>query len=180
MIITQLVTDFINWTATFVTPDWGQLVALIPVGLAVLVFLFLTWTAYRWATAGPKRRGFRRQPPRTPEGIHMPGPSFAPVLAAIGLVFMAFGMVAGGPWLLVGGAILAVMLLYWGREALRDYDAIAAPAGGTAVMVTGAIPSRTGPVPEGIHMPPPSFRPVLMALAGAILVGSLVVGSGSC
>ena len=39
----------------------------------------------------------------------MPGPSFAPFLGAVGLLFMAFGMVAGGLWVVVGGLILAYM-----------------------------------------------------------------------
>ena len=34
-------------------PDWGSLVGLIPILLLVLTFLYLTWTIYRFATAGP-------------------------------------------------------------------------------------------------------------------------------
>ncbi len=33
-----------------------------------------------------------------------------------------FGVVSGGIWMGVGIGVLVVTLLYWGREALRDYD----------------------------------------------------------
>ena len=55
-------------------------------------------------------------------------------------------MVTGGLWLWVGVAVLAITLLYWGREALRDYDRVAAhDAGGAAV----ALPAGALPAPRG-------------------------------
>jgi plastocyanin len=173
--IEQAWSDLIKFSAQFIVPDWGSLVALIPIGLAALVFLYVTWTIYRFATAGPTRRGKRRLAPVAPAGIHMPGPSFAPILAAVGLFFTVFGMVAGGIWLLVGVPILAITLLYWGREEMRNFDRIPALEAGHGPPA-GALPAPSGTPPEGVHMPPPSFRPLLVAVGLTILVGSLVIG----
>jgi plastocyanin len=171
--IEELWSGFIEWTSQFVVPDWGKLVLLIPLLLAALVFLYLTWTAYRFATAQPKRRGMRKQPPVTPKGIHMPGPSFAPFLVAIGGFFLVFGMVAGGIWLWVGVVIVGITLLYWGREELRNYDKLAAAETGVAA---GALPAPRGTPPAGVHIPPPSFRPLLVSIAATMLVGGMVFG----
>jgi len=170
--------DIWNWliglSSQFIIPDWGALVALIPLGLLLLVAVYLVWLAIRFANAGPTRRGKRRLPPIAPAGIHMPGPSFAPFLGAIGAFFLVFGVVAGGLWLLVGGIILAITLLFWGREEMRDYDHI--PAAEGAPVITGMLPAPAGTPPAGVHIPPPSFRPVLIALAATLLLAGLVVG----
>jgi hypothetical protein len=117
----------------------------------------------------------RRQPPATPAGIHMPGPSFAPLLAATGFFFMVFGMVAGGLWLIVGAIILVITLLYWGREEMRNFDRERAGAHAGAVAV-GALPAPRGTPPAGVHIPPPSFRPLLVSIAFTMLVLGLVIG----
>jgi len=172
--IQDLWTSLLAFSATFIVPDWGALVSLIPLGLAALVVLYLTWTVVRFATAGPTSRGVRRVPPIAPPDIHMPGPSFAPFLAAFGMFMFLFGLFTGGPWMWIGIAVLVITLLYWGREALRDYDrtvhADNAP-------VTGALPAPTGGTPpEGVHIPPPSFRPLLIAVAVTLLVIGMVFG----
>lgn len=172
--IGELWDSIIQFTSRFVIPDWGQLIALLPIFLLIPVFLYLTWVIYRFATAGPTRRGKRRMEPVPPAGIHMPGPSFAPFLGAVGFLFFVFGMVAGGIWLPVGATILVVTLLYWGREALRDYDAIPAATG--EVVVTGMLPAPAGEPPAGVHIPPPSFRPLLVSIAMTVLVLGMVVG----
>jgi plastocyanin len=173
--IEDLVQGIVDWSQQFIVPDWGELVAMIPLALAGLGLLYLTWTVYRFATAGPTRRGRRRLPPVTPAGIHMPGPSFAPVLAAVGAFFMVFGVVTGGLWLPIGALILVITLLYWGREEMRNYDhtAAAGQAGGVAA---GALPAPVGTPPAGVHIPPPSFRPLLVAIAATMLVAGMVVG----
>jgi plastocyanin len=175
----DLWTSLLAWTGQFVVPDWGSLIRLIPLGLAGLVFLYVTWTAFRFATAAPTRHGtIRKLPPRTPEGIHMPGPSFAPILGAFGTFMLVFGMVSGGLWLAVGVAVLAITLLYWGREALRDYDHAAGSvgAGAAVAMGPGALTAPRGTPPEGVHMPPPSFRPLLVSVSLTILVAGLIFG----
>jgi plastocyanin len=172
--IEQLWSDLIEFTSQFVIPDWGALIALLPIFLAIPVFLYITWTIYRWATAGPTRRGKRRLEPAPPPGIHMPGPSFAPFLGAAGVLFLGFGIVFGGLWLLLGAIALTITLLYWGREALRDYDHI--PAANGEQVVVGMLPAPAGTPPEGVHIPPPSFRPVLVAVAMTMLVAGIIVG----
>jgi plastocyanin len=172
--IEQLWSDLIEFTSQFVIPDWGALIALLPIFVAIPVFIYITWTIYRWATAGPTRRGKRRMEPKPPAGIHMPGPSFAPLLGAVGVLFLGIGFVEGGLWLVIGGVALALTLLYWGREALRDYDHIPAAAG--EHVVVGMLPAPAGTAPEGVHMPPPSFRPLLVAIAMTMLVAGLIVG----
>jgi hypothetical protein len=174
--IEDLVNGIVDFSKQFIIPDWGALVRLIPFALAALVFLYLSWTGYRFATAGPTRRGKRRLPPTTPAGIHMPGPSFAPLLAATGLFFLVFGMVAGGIWLGVGVIILVITLLYWGREEMRNYDQSAVVAPGGAMVARGALPAPAGTPPAGVHIPPPSFRPLLISVALTMLVGGMVIG----
>jgi plastocyanin len=177
----ELWSGLVRFTEQFVVPDWGALVGLLPVVLAVVVAWYMTWVAYRFATAGPTRRGVRRLPPAAPAGIHMPGPSFAPVLAAFGVFLLVFGMVVGGLWLWVGLVALVITLLYWGREALRDYDRIPSVAGenpavGALTAPAGALPAPAGTPPAGVHMPPPSFRPLLAAVSLTLLVAGMVIG----
>ncbi len=183
----KLWSGLIAFTQPFIVPDWGSLIGLLPVILAAVVVLYLSWTTYRFATAAPTRRGIHRMQPVAPAGVHMPGPSIAPLLAAFGVFVLMFGLIAGGIWLWIGLVILAITLLYWGREALRDYDRIPGPtpspaetAAHPAVTATAPVgtlpaPAGTGP-PAGVHIPPPSFRPLLFSVAMAILVGGMVVG----
>jgi len=152
-----------------VVPDWGALVALIPVGLLLLVLLWLALTIRSWATAGPTRRAPARVAPVPPASIHMPGGSSAPILAAFGAFALLAGLIIGG-WAILGGAtILVITLLLWGREAVRDYDHVEPGASALPAIV------HPGP-PPGVHMPGPSIRPLLGALGTAALLGGLVAG----
>ena len=78
----------------------------------------------------------------------------------------------GGGWLWIGLIVLGITLLYWGREFLRDYDHL--PSSSTAMVATGgtalapgsmpppgALPTPQGTPPPGVHIPAPSFRPLL-------------------
>jgi plastocyanin len=172
--IEDLWAQFIAFTSKLVVPDWGALVALIPVGLLIAVVLYLVWLFLRMSSAGPTRRGKQRITPKAPAGVHMPGPSFAPILGAIGVLFLGFGLVAGGLWAAAGAIILVLTLLYWGRESLREYDTAAAHGGD--VVIVGALPAPAGHPPEGVHIPPPTFRPLLVGISMTILVGGLVLG----
>lgn len=163
----------IGFTEQFVVPDWGAAVALIPIALAALVAAYLLWVGARFAGAGPTRRGVRRIEPVPPPGTHMPGPSFAPILAAVGAFLLLFGVVAGGAALWLGAIALFVTLLYWGREALRDYDHIPDVTAEAPPQVP-AVVDRTPP--PGVHIPPPSFRPFLVAVALTVLLAGLVIG----
>ena len=159
----------LDFLTPIVVPDWGALVSLIPIGLLLLVLLWLAITVRAWSTAGPTRRAPARVPPVAPASVHMPGGSSAPILAAFGAFALFAGLIIGG-WALLGGAvILVVTLLLWGREAIRDYDHVD-PAG-------AALPAIVHPgPPPGVHMPGPSIRPLLGALGTAALMGGLVLG----
>jgi cupredoxin-like protein len=156
-------------------PDWGSLITLLPIAMAALVVLYLLWNVARFATAPPTRRGVRRLTPVPPPGVHMPGPTFAPVFGAVGAFLLMFGLIAGGPALPLGVVALFLTLLYWGREALTDYDHIpdVATEGGSMTLLPAVV--HQGP-PPGVHMPGPSFRPFLGALGSALLVFGVVFG----
>src|SRR4051794_1394096 len=166
--------QLITFTTQFVVPDWGGLIALLPIALAALVLLYLIWSIFRMATAPPRRRGVRRLTPLPPPGVHMPGPTYAPLFGAIGAFLLLFGLIAGGPALWLGAIALALTLLYWGREAMADYDHIpeVAAQGGTITVLPAVI--HDGP-PAGVHMPGPSFRPILAAIGATLLVFGFVV-----
>lgn len=167
----QLWNGILDLVSQFVIPDWGGLIALaLPVGTVVLVAIGLVWTFRRLLTAPPARRGVRRVAPRTPAGVHMPGPSLAPIFAAIGTALLFLGLVFGGAVLALGVIALVLTLLYWLAEGLRIYDRDVEPT-------SPVLPARieTGP-PPGVHMPGPSFRPILGALGTALLFLGLVFG----
>ena len=179
--------QLIGFTQQFVVPDWGALVGLIPILLFLLAFLYVTWTIYRFATAGPTRRGKRRLTPVPPPGTHLPGGSLAPFIGAFGVLMFGFGMVSGGPWIIVGAVVLAIALLYWGREFLREYDQLPSQstalitAGGEALnpgamLPPGALPAPQGTPPAGVHIPAPSFRPLLVAMSMTLLVAGMILG----
>lgn len=166
--MTELWKSFLDFISLFVIPDWGALIALLPVGILVIVVLWLLLTIRRFATAGPTRRGKRRITPLPPAGVHLPGPSFAPIIASIGTFLLLFGLVFGGQWIWVGVVALALSLLYWGREALADYD---------RVVHAEQLPAVAhGSPPPGVHLPGPSFRPVLASLALMVFFFGLVFG----
>ena len=52
----------------------------------------------------------------------MPGPSFAPIFAAVGAFLLFLGVVFGGLTLLLGAIALAIGLLYWLRESTALYE----------------------------------------------------------
>ena len=164
----DLWTSILALISRVVTPDWGALIGLIPVGLLGVVLLYLGWTVRRFATAGPTRRAPARMTPITPAGLHMPGPSYAPILGAVGVAALLWGLVVGGSATYVGALVLVGTLLYWGREAIRDFDRA------THVETLPAV-IHTGP-PPGVHMPGPSFRPLLGALGTTALMAGLVAG----
>ncbi|MCI0346816.1 MAG: cupredoxin domain-containing protein [Chloroflexi bacterium] len=150
----------------FVIPDWAALIALIPLALAGLVGLWLAFSVYRLATLGPSRRGKRRIAPLPPPGVHMPHGSWAPILGAAGSGLVFAGLVTGGPLLAAGFVVMTLGLLYWGREALAEYDRLHPRTMLPAV-------ASSGP-PPGVHIPAPSFRPLLGAIATTALFAGLV------
>jgi hypothetical protein len=200
---------------SLLSPDWNTLILLIPVLLLVPVVGYLLWVVRRYATAGPQTSRPLPTPP-APTGIHLPGPSLAPFLAAGGafafllatlfikvvpatdpetgkplpdsstVVIEPFGVLA----LVVGLVAIVGALLYWGREANREYDALegaaadqagALPRGAssTASISDGSATSAGAAVvagpPAGVHIPGPSFRPLIASIATAALLLGLVI-----
>ena len=165
----QIWNGILGFTQQLVIPDWGGLVALIPIALVALVGIWLIFTVRRFAFAGPTRRGKRRVQPNPPAGVHLGPVSFAPILAAIGLFLVFFGLVFGGFFLPAGVAALVLTLLYWGREGLSDYDHL--------VHAEPALPPVVHPgPPPGVHMIGPSFRPIVASLGLTVLFFGLVFG----
>jgi len=157
-------------TSKFVIPDWGSVIAMLPVlvfALAIVVIIVLFWKIWR---APKPRRGKVRVEPVAPPGVHMPGPSWAPPLAAIGAFTLFLGVVFAGPLLVIGALILSITLLYWLVEAVRIYDH---DLGDTVPPLPAVI--HDGP-PPGVHMPGPSFLPFLAAVGVAMLFLGLVFG----
>ena len=161
---------FLDLTALLVTPDWGALIALLPIAIMVMVLVWIIWMFRRFRAQPKARRGKMPVARKTPAGIHMPGPSFAPVFAAIGAALLFFGLVYGGPILILGIVALTLTLLYWLAEGIRIYDHEV----GSSVPALPAV-VHDGP-PPGVHMPGPSFRPILGAIGTAILLLGLVYG----
>src|SRR4029078_5707073 len=115
-------TNILELMAQFVTPDWGKIIAFLPILIVVLLLLPLVVVFPRLVKAPPVRRVKTRMATRTPAGIHMPGPSFAPVFAAMGTFLLLLGFVFGGVTLVLGAIALVLTLLYWLAEGLRIYD----------------------------------------------------------
>jgi plastocyanin len=163
----DLMKTLLDVAATFITPDWGALINLLPVFLGILVALWFAWTIRRFATAGPTRRAPARVDPLPPPHLHMPGPSSAPILAAFGAAALFAGLVIGGVALAGGATILVFTLLLWLREAMGDY---------AHLEPTEILPAVIREPPAGVHMPGPSIRPFMGALGVTALMAGLVIG----
>ena len=132
-------------TSQFVIPDWGALIALLPV--------FLARPRRRVLRAGrdPRTRRPGRpgapgtDPPVTPAGVHMPGPLVAPILAASGASSCSSGSSSAGPSLIARA----------GRARPL------APRTGAArrCATTTTSPASTTTLPAVVHEGPPPGRP---------------------
>jgi len=165
----QIWSSILGFITQFVSPDWGKLVGLIPLGLFGLVGLYLLWLMRKLATLGPTERGGHPLAPAPPAGVHMPGGSLAPIFGAVGLSLVIFGLVFRGAITALGLAVLILALIYWLREGMRDYDHVE----DTAVTLPAVI--HEGP-PAGVHMPGPSFRPIMGGLSMMVVMFGLVFG----
>jgi plastocyanin len=163
-------TTILELTSQFVSPDWSVVIGFLPIVIVLIVVVVLLATFRALAKAPPARRGFRPVKPQTPPGIHMPGPSFAPAFAAVGVFLVLVGLVFGGVALIFGVIALALTLLYWLAEGIRIYDHDIGPTSTTLPAVV-----HDGP-PPGVHMPGPSWRPFLGAFGVFALMLGLVFG----
>src|SRR5690349_21204849 len=147
-LLQNLWNGILDLTKLLVIPDWGALIALLPVFLTVVVLLFVINRILVYRRIGARRRRPGRIAPRTPSGIHMPGPTYAPAFAAAGSFLLFLGLVFPGPLLVLGVIGIVFGLLYWGREGLRDFDHVAGDHPQLPAVV------HAGP-PPGVHMPGP-------------------------
>ena len=161
--------SILDFTKLLVIPDWGGLIALLPVFMGIILVVWVAYIVVRYMRIGPRRRRPGRIKPPAPPGIHMPSPSYAPFFAAVGSFLLFLGLVFPGLILVLGLVFLLLSLLYWGREGLREYDHLA----DEHPQLPAVVPA--GP-PPGVHVPGPSFRPLLAALATFVLFAGLVFG----
>ena len=185
---TDLERSFSTSRTQYVVPDWGSLVGLIPILLRSSSFLFITWTIYRFATAGPRAAASAGMAPVPPPGIHMPGGSFAPLLGGVRRASCScFGLVTGGVLAVVGLVVLgdhAAVLGPRGAARLRPHPVRVDRAGhdrrhrprDRRVAAARRAAAPPGSPPAGVHIPAPSFRPLLVAMSMTLLVAGLVVG----
>jgi hypothetical protein len=54
------------------------------------------------------------------EAVHLPGPSYLPVLTAFGLSIAVVGVVISWVLIAIGGLIALVSIIRWIRETRRD------------------------------------------------------------
>ena len=62
----DLWTGILDLTARFVIPDWGSIIALLPIVIFLAVLIPLVWLFRRLRRAPAARRGKHRLAPRTP------------------------------------------------------------------------------------------------------------------
>ncbi len=100
---------------------------------------------------------------------HLPPPSLAPVLFALGLIMLAAGAVFVGELLSVGITLIVLSAVRWFLEDMGYFE-----AGGPAEYRQR--PLQVMPdvsPPPGVHLPPPSISPLLFA------VGLIMTGAGA-
>lgn len=100
---------------------------------------------------------------------HLPPPSLAPILFALGLIVMAAGAIFVGEVLSVGITLVVLGAARWFLEDMGYFE-----AGGPAEFRQH--PLQVMPdvsPPPGIHMPPPSLSPLIFA------VGLIMTGAGA-
>lgn len=98
---------------------------------------------------------------------HLPPPSLAPILFALGLIVMGAGAIFVGEVLSVGITLIVLGAVRWFLEDMGYFE-----AGGPAEFrqhPLQVMPDVTPPA--GIHMPPPSLSPIIFAV-GLILTGA--------
>ena len=146
-------------------PNWGDLIALLPWVLVVIVAVWLVFTALQWQRAGARNRS-RVPLPVTgapPPGVHMPGPSRWPFVVPFGVALILFSLVLTGrdannnptglvnmPLLVVGLIVSFIAIIGWLRDANREWRTTAAGAHGPQMAVALPAPGgSTALIPAG-------------------------------
>ncbi len=160
----------------FVAPDWGALIQLLPILVLLLVAAYYAWVFLRFQRAGPRRIGIPTLPvTQPPAGIHLPGSSLAPLLISVTSAALFFSVALGGPALAIAAVAMTLALLVWGREAVREYDALGAGKHGALQIAAVSEPMSSGP-PAGVHLPAPSLLPFIVSFATAVLLFGAAIG----
>jgi plastocyanin len=81
----------------------------------------------------------------------------------------------GGAALAVSGAAMLLALIAWGREAVREYDAIGGGQNDALQLRDRDSAAPTGP-PASVHLPAPSLLPFLVSVAFAVLLFGAAIG----
>lgn len=162
-----IVEQFLDLLSQVVSPDWNDLILLLPFGMIGLVFLILGYLALNWrrAAAPNRSRVPRRRPGQPPAGVHMPGPSPWPFVAPIGGTLILVSLIFAGDGLPVnpllfglGLAIGLAGIAGWYLDAGKEWRAAETGGHGAA------------------------HGPVLPGHGGALVTteaGALVVGEGA-
>ncbi len=116
--LNDLWTQVLVWSTSLVTPDWGALIARIPLVLLLVVAAFLVITGAKWTAVGPPRVGISRgRLPLTADGRELRSPAVGPLVLASGVFMVTFGLLAGTGWLVAGAITVVVALVGWAAEA---------------------------------------------------------------
>jgi plastocyanin len=97
-----------------------------------------------------------------PPGVHMPGPSFRPILGGLSMMVIMFGLVFGLPLLAAGVVMLVTTLLGWLHDARTEYGLV------EEADVTGH--PRNAPAP---HYPTGT-----LTFFGVVVIAALLVNYG--
>ena len=96
-------------------------VGYILIGVAMLVVLGLVF-------AISSRGGTARERPRPPRGVHLPAPSYLPVLLSVGMLLLGAGLAfrpletVANLWLAIPGlAVLVFGVIAWVRAANHEW-----------------------------------------------------------
>ena len=70
--------------------------------------------------AADERRPTGREVPPPGEAVHLPGPSYLPVITALGVAIALVGIVIAWFLVVIGGLITVVAVLRWVKETRED------------------------------------------------------------
>ena len=65
-----------------------------------------------------------QQAPPVGEEIHLPGPTFIPLLTAFAIMLIVIGTTVNVIFMYVGGALLIYRVARWIRDVRRDVDSL--------------------------------------------------------
>ena len=162
--IQQAWNSLLDFISQFVIPDWGGLIALLPVFIGIVVILFFARMIYVYATIGPSRVRAARRKPVAPGGRPHAGPDLLARSSRRSATFLLFaGIVFGGCLARRRARRARPVAARLGPRGLKDYDYVA------ETPPQQVDKTFIGP-PPGVHVPGPTFRPLLVALGVGLAV----------